>query len=74
MASNMKAFSLTHIVSVVTGGATALGALAIEFSYNHAFNPLFAFLQTATFAPVIAYYAMSLKASASGVTADTTKP
>lgn len=74
MTSNMKAFSLTHIISVVVGGATALGALAIEFSFNHTFNSLYAFLQTATFAPVIAYYAMSLKATATGITADTTKP
>lgn len=73
MSSNMKAFSLTHIISIMTGGAVAISALAIEFSYNHAFSPLFAFLQTATFAGVIGYYATSLKASATGIQ-ETTVP
>ena len=72
ISSNMKAFSLTHIISILTGGSVAIGALAIEFSFNHSFSPLFAFLQTATFAGVIGYYATSLKASATGITETTT--
>lgn len=74
MSSNMKAFSLTHIISVAAGAITAISALAIEFSFNHGFSPLFAFLQTATYAGVIGYYAMSLKATAAGISETTTVP
>ena len=73
MSSNMKSFSITHIISVIAGSATAISALAIEFSHNPSFSPLFAFLQTSTFAGVIGYYATSLKASASGIS-ETTIP
>ena len=72
MSSNMKAFSITHIISVIVGGATSISALAIEFGHNPSFNPLFAFLQTASFAGVIGYYATSFKASASGISETTT--
>lgn len=72
MSVNMKAFSITHIISVLTGGATLIAVTAIEFSHNPSFNPLYAFLQTATFAGVIGYYATSLKASASGIQETTT--
>ena len=70
----MKAFSLTHIISVISGAVTIISITAIEFSYNHGFSPLFAFLQASTYASVISFYAMSLKASASGIQETTTTP
>ena len=72
MSQNMKAFSLTHIISVISGAVTIISITAIEFSYNHNFSPLFAFLQASTYAGAIGYYAMSLKASASGISETTT--
>ena len=72
MSTNMKAFSLTHIISVIIAGVSIISITAIEFSYNHNFSPLFAFLQTASYAGAIGYYAMSLKASASGISETTT--
>lgn len=72
MSSNMKAFSLTHIISVLVGGATVIAVTAIEFSHNPSFSPLYAFLQTSSYAGVIGYYATSLKASASGIQETTT--
>lgn len=72
MSSNMKAFSITHIISILTAGATALGSLAIEFHYQPSFNALYAFLQTSAFAGIIGYYATSLKVSAKGIQETTT--
>ena len=72
MSVNMKAFSITHIISVLSGATSAIAIIAVEFSHNPNFSPLYAFLQTATFAGVIGYYATSLKASASGISETTT--
>jgi hypothetical protein len=72
MSSNMKAFSITHIISVIVGGATVIAVSAIEFIHNPNFSPLYAFLQTSSYAGVIGYYATSLKASASGISETTT--
>ena len=65
---NDKQYSITHILSVLTGGASIVGITAIEGFY-HSLNPLYTFLYTSVYATVIGYYAVSLKASASGVTA-----
>jgi len=73
MSSNMKAFSITHIISVLVGGATVIAVTAIEFTHNPNFSPLYAFLQASSYAGIIGYYATSLKASASGIS-ETTKP
>ena len=54
MSSNMKAFSITHIISVIVGGATSISALAIEFSHNPSFNPLFVHFISPTINPDIA--------------------
>lgn len=73
MASEMKAYSLTHILSVLTGGATVVSVTAIE-GYFHSLNPLYTFLYTSVYATVIGFYAIALKASAAGVTASSTLP
>ena len=68
-----KMYSLTHILSVITGGATVISVTAIEGVF-HALDPLYSFLYTSVYAVVIGYYAVSLKASATGITASSTVP
>ena len=69
---NEKMYSLTHILSVLTGGASIVAITAIEGVF-HAINPLYTFLYTSVYATVIGYYAVSLKASAAGIQAASTQ-
>ena len=54
MSSNMKAFSITHIISVIVGGATVIAVTAIEFVHNPNFSPLFVHFISPTINPDIA--------------------
>ena len=70
---NEKQYSLTHVLSILVGGASIVSTTAIEGFY-HSLNPLYTFLYTSVYATVIGYYAVSLKANATGVTASSTVP
>ena len=76
MTSNMKMFSLTHVISVLSGAAVAI-TYTVEYfmhvgSNFNAGNLFMGTLVPMSYAGVIGYYAFSLKATASGITETTT--
>lgn len=79
MSSNMKAFSLTHIMSIFTGMTVAIVWTA-EFFHtivSTAWNTGVIFvgaLVPIAYAPVLAFYAYALKATATGIQESTTAP
>ena len=74
---NMKAFSITHVISVLSGAATAIVWSIEFFTHAAAFSAGTIFMGATVpiaYAGVMSYYAMSLKASASGISESTSAP
>lgn len=79
MSANMKAFSLTHIVSILAGMSTAI-VWTFEFFVHlpvGAFTAPVIFVGTLpvdAMAGVMSFFAYTLKASATGISESTTPP
>ena len=72
--SDMKAYSLTHVISVITAGAVSIVWSILFFTYVRPATSIDIFF--ATFVPLgmagaISYYAYNLKMTAKGLTENT---
>ena len=64
---NIKAFSPTHIVSIVSGSLTLLGADLIPYFFNHPLSNLAYMTINVVGIVAIAYGSMKVSVSASGL-------